>query len=426
MANPRKSAVKALIKVDADGGYSNLVIDNVIEQDGLERNDASLATALFYGVLDRKITIDYILSKYSKQPIKKLPYMVAAALRIGVYQLLYMDRIPAFAAINESVTIVKRSKNSKAAGYVNAILRSVDRERNTVIPDDNSIKSISIRFSFPEWIVSRLINQYGAEKAKAVFEAMLSKSSVYLRVNTTKCDVDTLIKKLNEENVKAEKTFVPDSLKITEISSAVDKLNCYKNGLFHVQDLSSQLCAASLDATENMRVLDICAAPGGKTFTAAEIMNGTGEIVSCDLYDHRTKLIFDGAKRLSLKNVKTHTADAAVFDLSLGEFDRVLCDAPCSGLGIMGRKPDIKYKDEKEIADLPSVQYKILNNAAKYVKKNGKLVYSTCTLLKEENEDVFGRFIENNPNFKSLSVKTLLPCENETDGFFIAVAERID
>ncbi|MEE1127908.1 MAG: transcription antitermination factor NusB, partial [Acutalibacteraceae bacterium] len=291
MANPRKSAVKALIKVDADGGYSNLVIDNVIEQDGLERNDASLATALFYGVLDRKITIDYILSKYSKQPIKKLPYMVAAALRIGVYQLLYMDRIPAFAAINESVTIVKRSKNSKAAGYVNAILRSVDRERNTVIPDDDSLKSISIRFSFPEWIVTRLINQYGAETAKAIFEAMLSKSSVYLRVNTTKCDVDTLIKKLNEENVKAEKTFVPDSLKITEISSAVDKLNCYKNGLFHVQDLSSQLCAASLDVTENMRVLDICAAPGGKTFTAAEMMNGTGEIVSCDLYDHRTKLI---------------------------------------------------------------------------------------------------------------------------------------
>ena len=426
MANPRKSAVKALIKVDADGGYSNLVIDNVIEQDGLERNDASLATALFYGVLDRKITIDYILSKYSKQPVKKLPYMVAAALRIGVYQLLYMDRIPAFAAINESVTIVKRSKNSKAAGYVNAVLRSVDRERDTVIPDDNSIKSISIRFSFPEWIVTRLINQYGAETAKAIFEAMLSKSSVYLRVNTTKCNADTLIKKLAEENVTAEKTFVPDSLKITEISGAVDKLNCYKSGLFHVQDLSSQLCAASLDVTENMRVLDICAAPGGKTFTAAEMMNGTGEIVSCDLYDHRTKLIFDGAKRLALKNVKTHTADAAVFDLSLGEFDRVLCDAPCSGLGIMGRKPDIKYKDEKEIVDLPSVQYKILNNAAKYVKKNGKLVYSTCTLLKEENEEVFGRFIENNPNFKSLSVKTLLPCENETDGFFIAVAERID
>ena len=206
MANPRKSAVKALIKVDADGGYSNLVIDNVIEQDGLERNDASLATALFYGVLDRKITIDYILSKYSKQPIKKLPYIVAAALRIGVYQLLYMDRIPAFAAINESVTIVKRSKNSKAAGYVNAVLRSVDRERDTVIPDDNSIKSISIRFSFPEWIVTRLINQYGAETAKAIFEAMLSKSSVYLRVNTTKCNADTLIKKLAEENTTEENT----------------------------------------------------------------------------------------------------------------------------------------------------------------------------------------------------------------------------
>ncbi len=426
MANPRKSAVKALIKVDADGGYSNLVIDNVIEQDGLERNDASLATALFYGVLDRKITIDYILSKYSKQPIKKLPYMVAAALRIGVYQLLYMDRIPSFAAINESVMIVKRSKNSNASGYVNAVLRSVDREGDSVLPDDNSVKSLSVRYSFPEWIVSRLINQYGTDKTKEIFIAMLSKSSVYLRVNTVKIDADTLINELSNEGVIAEKAFVPDSLKIIEISGAVDKLNCFQNGLFHVQDLSSQLCAAALEVNENMRVLDICAAPGGKTFTLAEIMKGTGEIVACDLYEHRTKLIKDGASRLSLKNVKARVADAAVFDEALGEFDRVLCDAPCSGLGIMGRKPDIKYKDEKEIADLPSVQYKILNNAAKYVKKNGKLVYSTCTILKEENEEVFGKFIENNPCFKSVSVKTLLPCENETDGFFIAVAERID
>lgn len=426
MANPRKSAVRALIKVDADGGYSNLVIDSVIKQDGLSGADASLAAALFYGVLDRKITVDYILARYSKQPVKKLPYLVAASLRIGAYQLLYMDRIPAFAAINESVNIVKRSKNANSAGYVNAVLHKVDREKDAVLPTDDSVKSLSIRYSFPEWIVSRLCSQYGVKKAQCVFAAMLKKSSVYLRVNTVKTSCDELIKLLAEENVSAEKTEVENSLRILSLSGAVDRLKAYRDGLFHVQDLSSQMCAAALDLRENMRVLDICAAPGGKSFTAAQMMNGTGEVVSCDLYEHRVKLISDGVKRLALENITAKVADASVYDGSLGQFDRVLCDAPCSGLGIMGRKPDIKYKKEEEIADLPEIQYNILKNAVKYVKPKGKIVYSTCTLLREENEGVFDRFIAENPHFKELSKKTLLPCDSDTDGFFISVAERID
>ncbi len=426
MANPRKTAVSALVKVDADGAYSNLVIDSVLKQDGLSGADASLATALFYGVLDRKITIDYILSKYSKQPVKKLPYAVAAALRIGVYQLLYMDRIPAFAAINESVNIIKHSRNSQASGYVNALLRSVDRDRLSVLPTDDSVKSISIRYSFPMWIVQRLSEQYGVETAKAIFDAMLTKTHIYFRVNTTLTECLELIKMLGNEGIVAESTEVPNALRIASHSGAIDHLNAYKSGFFHVQDLSSQICAAALNATENMRVLDICAAPGGKTFTIAEMMNGTGEIVACDLYEHRVKLISDGAKRLKLNNIKSIIGDATKFDVSLGEFDRVLCDSPCSGLGIMGRKPDIKYKNEAEIADLPKIQYNILKNAAKYVKKNGKIVYSTCTLLTEENEDVFNRFINENSGFKTVSVKTLLPCENNGDGFFIGVAERID
>ena len=426
MPNPRKSAGKALIKVESDGGFSNLVIDNVIKQDGLVGADSALATALFYGVLDRKITIDYILSKYSKQPIKKLPYYVAAALRIGVFQLLYMDKIPSFAAINESVNLVKRSKNSNSSGYVNAVLRNVDREGNNSLPDDDSVKSISIRYSFPEWIVARFVNQFGVEKTKEIFTEMLKKSDVYLRVNNTKISTDELIEKLHDEGVETEKTDIENGLKVISQSGAIDGLSAYKNGYFHVQDLSSQICVASLDLKDNMRVLDICAAPGGKTFTAAEIMNGTGEIISCDLYEHRVKLISNGAKRLSLKNVKTFVADASIYNGELGEFDRVLCDAPCSGLGIMGRKPDIKYKNEYEIKDLPEIQYNILENAAKYVKPNGKIVYSTCTILREENEDVFDRFISLNPHFKAISTQTILPSEKGGDGFFIAVAERID
>ena len=426
MPNPRKSAGKALIKVESDGGFSNLVIDNVIKQDGLVGADSALATALFYGVLDRKITIDYILSKYSKQPIKKLPYYVAAALRIGVFQLLYMDKIPPFAAINESVNLVKRSKNSNSSGYVNAVLRNVDREGKGCLPDDDSVKSISICYSFPEWIVSRFVNQFGTEKAKEIFTEMLKKSDVYLRVNNTKISADELILKLHDEGVEIEKTDINNSIKVISQSGAIDGLSAYKNGYFHVQDLSSQICVASLDLSDNMRVLDICAAPGGKTFTASEIMNGTGEIVSCDLYEHRIKLISSGAKRLSLDNIKTFVADASVYNSEMGEFDRVLCDAPCSGLGIMGRKPDIKYKNEDEIKDLPEIQYNILTNAAKYVKPNGKIVYSTCTILREENEDVFDRFISLNPHFKAISTQTILPSEKGGDGFFIAVAERID
>ena len=318
MPNPRKSAVKALIKVEADGGFSNLVIDNVIKQDGLVGADSALATALFYGVLDRKITIDYILSNYSKQPIKKLPYYVAAALRIGVFQLLYMDKIPPFAAINESVNLVKRSKNANSSGYVNAVLRKVDREGREILPDDDSVKSISIRYSFPEWIVIRFVSQFGIEKTKDIFTEMLKKSDVYLRVNNTKISVDDLIDKLHSEGVETEKAEIENSLKVISSLGAIDSLSSYKNGYFHVQDLSSQICAASLDLGENMKALDICAAPGGKSFTAAEIMNGTGEVVSCDLYEHRVKLISSGAKRLSLNNIKTLTADALVYNNELG------------------------------------------------------------------------------------------------------------
>ena len=426
MPNPRKSVVKALIKVEADGGFSNLVIDNVIKQDGLVGADSALATALFYGVLDRKITIDYILSKYSKQPIKKLPYYVAAALRIGVFQLLYMDKIPPFAAINESVNLVKRSKNSNSSGYVNAVLRKVDREGNDSLPEDDSVKSISIQYSFPEWIVARFMNQFGAAKTKEIFTQMLKKSDVYLRVNNTKICTDDLIAQLHGEGVETEKIEIENGLKVISQSGAIDGLLSYKNGYFHVQDLSSQLCAASLDLSENMRVLDICAAPGGKSFTIAELMNGTGEVVSCDLYEHRVKLVSSGAKRLSLGNTKTFVADATIYNSELGEFDRVLCDAPCSGLGIMGRKPDIKYKNEDEIKDLPEIQYNILGNAAKYVKPNGKIVYSTCTILTEENEEVFDRFLSSNSHFKAISIQTILPSEKGGDGFFIAVAERID
>lgn len=424
MPNPRKSAVRALVKVDSDGAFSNIILDNVIEQDELTGADAVLATALFYGVLERRITIDYIADRLSKQPVRKQPYLVAAAIRIGIYQLMFMDRIPPFAAINESVNIVKRSKNSRAVGYVNALLRSVERQKSDLIPTDDSPKSVSVRCSAPMWMVERLSAQYGMEKAVSVFESMLGRSNVYLRVNTTKTDRDSLARLLASHSVATETTCVDGSLRIVGHGGAVERLAGYSEGLFHVQDLSSQICAVSLDARENMRVLDVCAAPGGKSFTVAEIMNGTGEVVSCDLYEHRVKLISDGAKRLGLGNISARTADASVYDPSLGEFDRVLCDAPCSGLGIMGRKPDIKYKSADQIADLPDIQYNILTNAAKYVRAGGRLVYSTCTLLREENEGVFERFLSVFPDFCAVSVRTLLPCDDGTDGFFIAVAER--
>ena len=282
--------------------------------------------------------------------------------------------------------------------------------------------------------LEKWINEYGNEDTAAFLESSLGNADTYIRVNNTKITTDELMSILNDEGVDCEKTYNEGTLKISLRGHDIEKLDSFKNGFYHVQDMASQLCAKALNAKENDIVFDLCSAPGGKAYTVAETMNDKGKILCFDIYENRVLLIVKGAQRLGLKSIVGKVSDASVFNSELGEADRVLCDVPCSGLGIIRRKPEIKYKNEAELSDLPEIQYAIIDNASKYVKKGGRMVYSTCTLSKAENEDVVSKFLENHSDFKAVPVfsdngsctMTLMPHKNQSDGFFIACLERDD
>lgn len=424
MMNARKAAVTALLKVETDLAYSNIALNAVLKESGIEGSDKALASAIFYGVLDRKITLDYVLSLYVKTPLKKVKPFTLAVMRSALYQIMFMDKIPSSAAVNEAVKLVKNSKDSHSSGFVNAVLRNILRSEIS-IPSGNDIKSLSVRYSCPEWIIKSFINDYGEENTICLLEESLKPAPVIVRVNTLKCDADYLIKEFQNIGAHAEKCENENAL---IIKNGIDISNCalYKKGYFHAEDLASQTAVSVLSPKANERVLDMCASPGGKSFLMAELMENKGEIISCDLYEQRVALIKNGAKRLSLDIIKTKCADATVFDESLGKFDSILCDVPCSGLGVIRRKPDIKYKEETDFSSLSEIQYKILTNAANYLKSGGKILYSTCTLRREENENLVNRFIMEYNGFCKVYEHTYMPHIDKTDGFYCALLEKQD
>lgn len=429
----RQNAMEILLNMQRNCAYSNLALDAKLNSSKTAGADSAFLTALVYGTLERLITIDYNLSLYLKQPLKKLKPEVITALRIGTYQILFMDKVPERAAVNESVKLVKNNKSAFASGFVNAVLRNVAKNGIKYPETQNEIYNMSVRFSFPEWIVKLFSDSYGKETAFNILDALSNKASLYIRVNTQKCTVQELKEELEKENIECRTVDgVENALELVN-PGAVEKIKAYKDGLFHVQDLSSQLCCAALAPKAGERVFDMCAAPGGKSFTLAEMMEGEGELLSFDIYDSRLSLIESGAKRLSLSNIKVSANDASKYDSSLGEADKVLCDVPCSGLGIIRRKPEIRYKKPSDIDKLPSIQYDILCACIQYVKLGGKLVYSTCSLNPAENAEVCERFLKEHNNFKVVSTLenldnryatgeflTLMPHLNGTDGFFIA------
>ncbi len=436
MKSARQVAFEALLKVHRDGAYSNLVLDSLLkENSGLDERDKAFVCNLVYGTLDRLILIDYNLGLYLNQPVKKLKPELHTILRMGTYQLLFMDKVPSRAAVNESVNLAKFNKSSFAASLVNAVLRRVS-DNGIRLPEggETDPEYLAIKYSCPEWIISLWINAYGIDNAISLAEKALDAAPIVIRVNTTKINSDELIWKLAEEGVVAEKTeIIPDALIISNTGS-VEELECYKQGLFHAQDIASQICCAALDAKEGETVFDLCSAPGGKTFTTAERMNNSGTVRAFDVYQSRVELIRNGAKRLGLDNVYSYLSDAAIFNENYGLADRVLCDVPCSGLGIIRRKPEIRFKKKNEIDCLPELQYRILCNATKYLKDGGRLVYSTCTLNPEENSEVCDKFLAEHPDFSAIKVfselprynndekyLTLMPHLHSTDGFFIAV-----
>lgn len=424
MLNPRKIAVNILTKIERDNAYSNLALKDFLKDAELSKEDTGFVSALVYGVLDRRITLDYILSRFMKTPLKKTAPFTLNVLRTALYQIMYMDKIPESAAVNEAVKLIKKSKESRNAGFVNAVLRSALRE-NTELPKDDSVKSLSIRYSAPEWLVESFLNDYGLQNTVALLEESLKAAPVCLRVNNVKTDKESLLAELGKLDIAAISGEPKNSL-LLEKGTDIGANALFKKGLFHVEDLASQTALSVLELKKGERVLDMCAAPGGKSFTMAEMLENSGEVVSADLYEQRVELIKNGAKRLGLVSIKPIVADATVYDSSLGEFDAILCDVPCSGLGVIRRKPDIKYKPQTDYKELQDIQYKILTNAVKYLKKGGRILYSTCTLRQNENENLVNRFIKEYNTFYKAEEKTLMPHINNTDGFYYALLKTED
>ncbi len=436
MKTARQIAFEALNKIERDNSYSNLTLDSFLYLAELSAADNALVSALVYGVLERSITLDYCLSRHLRQPLKKLKPQVLTALRMGTYQILFMDKIPVSAAVNESVTLVKKNGCAFASGLTNAVLRAVSKEGLVLPNETDMLRYYSVKYSFPQWLVKLWVDSYGEENAIGIMSSCAGRPPLTVRVNTLKINENELINLLADEGVAAVKSVTDNALDLEKCGS-VEKLKAFKDGLFHVQDAASQLCAAALDAKPGDTVLDICSAPGGKAFTCAEKMNNEGKIIACDIHSHRLALIKEGANRLGISIIDVMRSDASVFNAEMPKVDRVLCDVPCSGLGIVRRKPEIRCKSSEEINKLPELQYSILCNASSYLKSGGRLVYSTCALNPEENEAVCRSFIENNPDFILADISccadnawstdgmvTLMPHRNNTDGFFLAAFER--
>lgn len=388
--NPRQLALDTLLKIEQDGSYSNLSVAGALKTNHLEGADKAFFTSLVYGVVERKLTLDFNLEIYLTQPLKKLGPEARNILRLGTYQLLFMDKIPAHAAINESVNLAKKNKAQYAAGLINAVLRKVDQNK-LQLPTEDKPNYLEIKYSCPQELIDYFLDSYGKEKAIGILEHANGPQKIYGR--------------------HKEKGLI--ELTPEDISNLPNNV--------HVQDKASQLCCEALDPKPGETVFDMCAAPGGKSFTIAELMNNEGIVKSFDLYPQRVKLIEDGAKRLGLTIIKAQVGDAEQDNEALGLADRVLCDVPCSGLGDIGRKPEIRYKKVKDIDLLPPLQYNILVKSARHLKVYGTLVYSTCALNPKENEEVVEKFLKENANFKLKEQRTIFPHEEDCDGFFYAV-----
>ncbi len=434
MMNPRYVAAKLLDKTFCSGSYSNIQLNSGLERADLDEKDRRLCTAIYYGVIQRKITLDYILAQYCSRPLRKMDSIIVTILRCGIYQLLFMNSIPDNAAVNESVTLAKQFGKTSASGMINAVLRNFIRSGKKIESKGSEFEKLSIEYSCPISLVESFANDYGNEIAKNFLQWSLTERTTYIRRNPLKCSDEEFMNALGKIELKRHS--------IDEFCYCVDggdlvNTKAFREGWFHVQDLSSQICCKSLAPTENDLVLDICAAPGGKTFTMAEMMNGKGEIHAFDLHEKRVKLIRDGAERLGLPNITAKTGDASVFNAKLPKYTKILCDVPCSGFGVVRHKPEIKYKDLSEFARLPEIQYNIAMNALNYLAVGGEMIYSTCTVRKAENEEVVLRLLENCPQIelcemptimgsKFESMTTLFPSDFDgNDGFFIAKLRKL-
>lgn len=433
--NTRELILGILLEVETEKNYSHLIIRSVLEKyQYLDKRERAFITRVSEGTIQRKIELDYIIDQFSRVKTKKMKPVIREILRMSVYQLKYMDAIPASAACNEAVKLAKRKGFASLGGFVNGVLRNISRNLTAVTyPDEEkeSVRALSVRYSMPEWIVEQWISDYGSARTKEILRASLTPAPLTIRTNLSRITPEALKERLALEGVAAqplEKEKYPE-LSYAFAISGFDYLNglsCFREGLFYVQDISSMLVAEYAAPKPGNYCLDVCAAPGGKSIHLAEKLDGTGRVVARDLSEQKVALIEENIARCGLKNITAECHDATVYDETQKEAaDVLIADLPCSGLGVLRRKTDIKYRTSAaDCAALAALQRQILSAVCDYVRPGGTLIYSTCTINRAENEENAAWFAAEHPQYELVAMRQMFPEEQAGDGFFIAKFKR--
>ncbi len=437
----RETALKILYKIEKETAYSNLAIKQALETNkNLDSRDISFLSELVYGVTTWKLTIDEIIKKYSKIKIKKISPWIMNTLRLGIYQIIWLDRVPKSAAVNESVNLAKRYGHAISSNFVNAILRKVtenDYEELKNIKDQE--ERLSKMYSMPEWLVKKLIEErQDINIVENICQELNKRPKLTVRRNNLKLDKEEFENELSKNEINFKNSEINSDFYIIEGNRNIEQLEPFKKGYLTVQDISAGLSAFYLEPKKGETILDACSAPGGKTTYLAELMENMGKIEAWDIHEHRTKLVAENAKRLGITIIDTKEKDATIYyEENYQKFDKILLDVPCLGIGVIKRKPDIKWqKNQEKIKEITKTQEQILETCSKYLKPGGTLIYSTCSILKEENQEIIKKFLEKNKDFKieeisnekkftkNLQMLEILPNENQ-DGFFICKLKRV-
>ena len=443
MADVRRYAYEVIYRVLYEDAYSAIVLNQTVKEHALKALDASFLSALVYGVLERKLTLEYIIRQYSSVRIKKIEKKTLIILYLGVYQLIWMDKVPDSAAVNESVKLCKALRLFHSAGFVNAVLRSLIRaDKHYQLPaESDRNKYLSVVYSCPEELVAMWRERFDDALTERMLKSIIGRPPITVRVNALKTSRDALKVSLTEQGIEAEEVpFLDHALDLNRTGS-LENIRAFRDGLFYVEDAASQLCAEILGAQPGETVCDVCAAPGGKSFYSAIRMENRGEVWSYDLHEHKLKLIREGASRLGITCLHTACRDASDMSVILPQCDRILCDVPCSGLGILRRKPEIRYKTDTILDLLPKLQYSILCTSGNMLPNGGVLVYSTCTLNDRENGEIVEKFLREHDDFVPVPITlpdgirhlidepdnclTILPGIYGTDGFFISLFRKV-
>lgn len=420
--NTRELCLQMLIEINEKHQYSHLVLRDVLSKyQYLSKQERAFITRLTEGTVEHMIELDYIIDAFSKTKVRKMKPLIRNLMRMGVYQIKYMDSIPDSAVCNESVKLAKRHKFGQLSGFVNGVLRNIARN----IADLEMPEDLSIKYSMPQWIVDKWTKDYGESKTEEILKGFMEERPISIRTNLTRITPQQLKEKLIEEGVFVGELPLEYAFTISGFDY-LEALDSFSQGLFYVQDVSSMMVAEWAKVSEGDYVIDVCAAPGGKSTHVAELLNGTGMVEARDLTEYKVSLIEDNILRHELTNMKAVCMDATVFDEgSVDKADVLICDLPCSGLGVLAKKTDIRYKMSKEQQEeLVQLQRDILSAVHSYVKPGGILVYSTCTININENEGNVSWILEQYPEFELVEQKQLFPGEISNDGFFLAKLKK--